>query len=94
MGNYTGGVYRRSFKTLAFEGVVINNPMFYLIPEMMSGQNPGQSPTGSIIREDRALPDVILGMAELNQLHVFISYAEKKVYISNSGAPAPAAPAQ
>ena len=91
-GGYTASIYRRRFKSLAFEGVVINNPMIDLLPDMLSGQGAPAPRTGSIIRENRALPDVILGMTTLSQLHLYIAYKERKVYITAAGAPPASAP--
>ena len=94
-GGYSASVYRRRFKTLAFEGVVINNPMIDLLPDLMGGQVAAAPRTGSIIREDRGIPEVILGMTTLNQLHLYIAYKERKVYITAAGtAPGPTSPAQ
>jgi predicted aspartyl protease len=97
-GGYTANIYRRRFKTLAFEGVTINDPMITLLPDMISGVNPGAPRTGSIIRDERAgLPDLILGMDVLSEMHVYIAYKERKLYItaaSPQGGPAPAPAAQ
>ncbi len=92
-GGYNASVYRRRFKSIAFEGVTIANPMVDLLPDLISGASPGAPSTGSIIRNDRALPDVILGMSTLSQLHLYIAYRERKVYITAAGPQQPAAPA-
>jgi predicted aspartyl protease len=91
-GRYTANIYRRRFKSLAFEGVTIINPMIDLLPDLLSGANPGTPRTGSIIREEKALPDVILGMSTLSQLHLYVAYQERKVYITAAGPPAAPAP--
>lgn len=95
-GGYTASVYRRRFKTMAFEGVTINNPMITMYPDMMGGANLGQQSTGSLIRDERGgLPDLILGMSTLSQMHVYIAYKERKLYITAATpqvASAPAAP--
>ncbi len=87
-GGYNASVYRRRFKSIAFEGVTINNPMVHLLPDLMSGQSPGAPQTGSLMRPDRALPDVILGMSTLSQLHLYVAYKERKVYITAADPPA------
>ncbi len=93
-GGYTASVYRRRFKTLAFEGVTISNPMIDMYPDIMGGGNLGTSPTGSLIRGDRSgLPDLILGMSALSQMHVYIAYQERKLYLTAADPPAAAAPA-
>jgi len=91
-GGYTANIYRRRFKSLAFEGVTIINPMIDLLPDLLSGANPSTPRTGSIIREEKALPDVILGMSTLSQLHLYVAYKERKVYITAAGPPAAPAP--
>jgi predicted aspartyl protease len=95
-GGYSANMYRRRFNSLAFEGVTVSNPMIMIMPNMMGNVNPGAPRTGSIIREDRnGLPDVILGMNVLNQMHVYIGYKERKLYITADSPPstAPATPA-
>ena len=87
-GGFTAAVYQRRFKSLAFEGVTINNPMIVLLPDLMTA-NTTVAKTGSLFREETtSLPTMILGMSLLRQLHVFIAYKERKLYITAS-APAP-----
>ena len=89
-GGYSANMYRRRFNSLAFEGVTISNPMLVMMPNMMGGVNPAAPRTGSIIREDRnGLPDVILGMNVLSQMHVYIGYRERKMYLTTAN-PQPA----
>jgi hypothetical protein len=92
-GGYTANIYRRRFKTLTVEGVTINEPMITLLPDLMSKGS--ESPrTGSLIREEPGIPNLILGMPTLNKLHLYIAYQERKVYITaanpQAAAPAPA----
>jgi predicted aspartyl protease len=97
-GGYTASIYRRRFKTLAFEGVTIDNPMIVLMPDMMNGTVIATPQTGSLISGDRSgLPSLILGMSTLSRMHVYIAYKERKLYITSAspqGAPAPAPAAQ
>lgn len=97
-GGYSANMYRRRFNSLAFEGVTVSNPMIVMMPNMMGNVNPAAPRTGSIIREDRnGLPDVILGMNVLSQMHMYIGYKERKLYITAANpqaAQAPAAAAQ
>ncbi len=93
-GGYTANIYRRRFKSIAFEGVTINDPMIMILPDMMGGVNPGDA-THRLphSRGRNGLPDVILGMNTLSQMHVYIAYKERKLYItaaSPQAAPAPA----
>ena len=97
-GGYTASTYRRRFKTLAIEGVTINSPLITMLPNMMGTVNPGAPRTGSMIRDDgNGLPDVILGMNVLSEMHVYIAYKERKLYLTAANpqpaaAPAPATP--
>ena len=93
-GGYSADTYRRRFKTLAVEGVTINNPEVDMLPNMMGNVNPGAPRTGSIIRESQnGLPDLVLGMNVLRQMHVYIAYKERKLYIT-AAAPPPSPAAQ
>jgi hypothetical protein len=86
-GSYTANVYRRRFKTLEVDGVVITDPLITLLPNMM-GSAPARR-IGSLTRDNddvQGLPDVILGMSVLSKLHVYIAYKESKLYLS-AGAP-------
>jgi hypothetical protein len=82
-GGYSADAYRRQFKTLTVNGVTINNPTINMLPNMMGGISPGTPRTGSLIREETVgLPDLILGMNVLSQMHVYIAYRERKLYIT------------
>ncbi len=58
--------YRYAFKTLTFEGITIDNPQIEI------------DNTGSDSRHD----PLVLGIAVLRQLHLFIAYDEKKLYLT------------
>jgi hypothetical protein len=91
-GGYTANVYRRRFKKLELDGVVITDPLITLLPNMMGP--PPAPPTGSFFWQTddlRGLPDLILGMSVLSKLHVYIAYKERTLYLS-AGAPSTAAP--
>jgi predicted aspartyl protease len=92
-GGYTADRYRRRFKTLELEGITINDPVINMLPDMMGGVNPGAPRTGSLIRDERSgLPDLILGMNLLSEMHVYIAYRERKLYITAANPSAAAAP--
>jgi predicted aspartyl protease len=93
-GGYSANIYRRRFNSLAFEGVSIANPMMVMMPNMMGGVNPAAPRTGSLIRDERnGLPDVILGMNLLSQMHVYIAYRERRMYLTVADPPPAAGPA-
>jgi predicted aspartyl protease len=58
--------YRYPFKTLTFEGITIDNPQIEI------------ANTGNDSRHD----PLVLGIALLRQLHLFIAYDEKKLYLT------------
>ncbi|HEY5339140.1 MAG TPA: aspartyl protease family protein, partial [Rhizomicrobium sp.] len=62
--------YRYPFKSLAFEGVIVNNPDLVLI----SNDESKMMGSGS--------PKIILGMGVLRQLHLYIAYHEHKLYVT------------
>ena len=85
------GVYRKRFKTISFEGVTVTNPVITMYPDLMGGSSLGEQRTGSLIRETRSgLPDMILGMSVLSEMHVYIASKERKLYITAANAAAPA----
>lgn len=93
-GGFSSAIYRHRFKTLAFEGVTVQNPELLLFPDLLSGGVRAAPQTGSHISENRGLPVVTLGMSILRQLHLYVAFNERKLYITAaepSGAAAPAA---
>jgi predicted aspartyl protease len=91
IGRSQTGVYRKRFKTISFEGVTVTNPEITMYPDLMGGGSLGDTRTGSIIRDTRGgLPDVILGMNVLSEMHVYIASKERKLYIT-AATPQPAA---
>ena len=60
-------VYTYPFKTLVFEGVTVNNPRIGLYPRSKSR-----------FRDRR----VLLGISVLQQLHLFVAFREKTLYIT------------
>lgn len=66
---------RHPFKTLSFGGVTVNNPDIVLVPDER---------TKIIGGFHKA--DMILGMGVLRQLHLYIAYKEKKLYVTGASA--------
>ncbi len=88
---YTADVYRRRFKTIAFGGITVSDPVITLLPDMTKNYFPQRTPIGSLIPDSsqpRGLQQLLLGMSTLSKLHVYIAYKERRLYISE------AAPAQ
>jgi predicted aspartyl protease len=62
--------YRYPFKTLKFGGVTVNNPDILLVPNSVSHVG----------------DKFILGMGILRQLHLYIAYKERKLYVTPASA--------
>ena len=60
------------FKALTFGGVSVANPDIILVPDAESRLH--------------GPPHIILGMGILRQLHLYISYREKKLYVTPASA--------
>jgi predicted aspartyl protease len=78
VGAMPGGapIYRHAFANLLFEGVSVSNPRIVLIPDM----------TGKPANTGGNLPDVIIGMDVIKNLHIYIAFKEKKIYVSQVSA--------
>jgi len=101
-------VYRHTFKSLAFEGIAVANPVFNIIPDLERGQMERPPPIGTRIKNtsiEEGLPDMLIGMDILRHLHLYVAYKEQKLYVTPastsvavassapSAAPATSAPA-
>lgn len=67
------GRYR--FSTLTFGGVTVHNPDIILVPDDKSKVMGGYR-----------MPGVIVGMGVLRQLHIYIAYKERNLYVSPASA--------
>ncbi len=90
-GGFTASVYRRKFKTLAVDGVIIQDPEIDLVPNLVSPTASQPRDVGSLVGDKNAVPVLLLGMSSLRQLHVYIAYKERKLYVTASATP-PAPP--
>lgn len=69
MRKLADGVYSYPFKTLSFENVTVTNPQIHLMPrDNTKFTNHG----------------MLLGMTVLRQLHLFIAYKERKLYVTGA----------
>lgn len=81
--------YRRTFSTLAFDGIVVKNPQIQIIPDLLHQVviDAMQPPTGSRIRDPKKLEgdtSMLLGMNILSQLHIYIAYREQRLYVTTT----------
>jgi predicted aspartyl protease len=83
-------VYRHTFSTLTLEGISIANPPVYIWHDVTKYSLASQSPAGGWrfrdADESGGMTDMILGLHELRNLHVYIAYEEQKIYVTPSGA--------
>jgi predicted aspartyl protease len=65
-----GTTYHYPFRTLNFEGVIVNNPDIILAPRSISNM-------------DRLQPQLIIGMDILRRLHIYVAHRERLIYIGS-----------
>jgi len=87
--SYTAAVYRRRFKSITFDGVTVSNPSVVLFPNMAKARLPSGSVTGSLLPDSMRAgqQDIIIGTSTLSNLHVYIAYKERNVYITPGATP-------
>ena len=86
-------LYAHRFGSLSAGGLGVNNPRIVLLPDLVredAARLHPLRPMHRLMLHDVHLPDLLLGMSTLKQLHLYIAYAERALYIS----PAAAAPPQ
>lgn len=71
--NGTKNARHYPFKQLSFADVIVSNPDLTLVPDHEAGMGPNA-------------PDLIIGMGILRQLHLYIAYGEKNIYVSAASA--------
>lgn len=84
-------VYRHTFTRLDFGGVSVSNPVLSILPDMVTldaRRNPRALTRLAPLRVNAALPQVIIGMDILKELHAYIAVREKQIYISATAADA------
>ena len=87
--------YSHTFKALDLNGLSVINPTFILYSDRTS-KILGPPQVGYLVpvRDDAITAPIIVGMNVLKQLHIYIAYKEKKIYISPAGPPKAASAAQ
>lgn len=82
--------YRYRFKVLSFEGVAVNNPLIHILPNAANRSFrqdfDSKMDADAIYGVKLDSPQMILGMNVLSKLHLFISYKEKKLYLTAADA--------
>jgi len=82
------GAFGHIFTGLAFEGVQVSNPRIAVLPDQF-GKNDRDNTyqTGSLIKkvDDNVDPaDMLIGMDVLKNLHIYMAFGERKLYISGA----------
>jgi predicted aspartyl protease len=82
--------YRYRFKALSLEGVAVNNPLVYILPDAATRSFrrdfDAKMDNDAIYGRKLDEPQLILGANVLSKLHLFISYKEKKLYLTAADA--------
>jgi predicted aspartyl protease len=85
-GARNGGIYKTTVEKIELGSVVIQNPVVQVIPDLVTRASQ-RSQVGSLIPvSDVQLQEVMLGASSLKNLHIYIAYKERKLYISQSAA--------
>jgi predicted aspartyl protease len=86
-GEGRDGVYRTRFKSLVAGGVAIANPQIVLVRDALADRlKQEEIDAHHLMPEVRRTPQLILGMDILRQLHLYIAYREKKLYVTAASA--------
>ena len=83
--------HRYHFKNLSLDGVAVNNPLFYILPDKLDAairklSDSDKMAADPVYGTQTEAPQIILGMNILTKLHFFISYKEKKLYLTAADA--------
>jgi hypothetical protein len=89
-----GDLPKHKFKTLSVDGLTINNPDFAMYQDDSGGCNGGARMKAVSLRTEHdaeiercfGLPDMTIGLPELRNLHIYIAFRERMVYITAAGA--------
>lgn len=85
-------IYKHPFQTLTFEGVTVNNPRIEILTDIVNKNADHSLQTGSMIKkasDDLVLPEVLIGMDVLHNLHLYFALKEKMLYLTEASTPPP-----
>jgi hypothetical protein len=97
-GDDTLKVYNHKFQTLKFGDVSVNNVTVVLIPNAMGRNAERTALAYSRAQSEKTVLNsnedpMLIGMDVLTQMHLFFSFSEKKLYVSNNAPTPQSAPA-
>jgi predicted aspartyl protease len=82
--------YRYRFKSLSLSGLAVNNPLVYILPDKASRgfrrDHDAKMDIDAIYGDQLKGPQMVLGANVLSKLHLFVSYKEKKLYLTAADA--------
>ncbi len=82
-GNHRAKIYGHSFESLRLGDIVVHQPDVMVIPDLVAAQAAKDGQTGDDpAAADKRLPNLLIGMDVLHDLHLYIAYQEGKLYIT------------
>ncbi len=82
--------YRYRFKSLSLNGLAVNNPLVYILPDAAGRafrrNHDAKMDIDAIYGQHLSGPQLVLGTNVLSKLHLFISYKEKVLYLTAADA--------
>ena len=88
--------FRYRFSTLVFDGVTVTNPTFTVHDDKTGKRDPENSVrTDTRLNkvDDNYAPKLVIGIDVLRRLHLFASFGEHRLYMTEASAPLKALPA-
>lgn len=87
--------FQHTFSALVFDGVTVSNPRFLVFtpPTAAFARQVRRTDTRLARLNDGSAPHITVGMNILKKLHLFASFGERRLYITEASAPAPTGPA-
>lgn len=86
--------YVHYFSKLTFGGVAIDNPQVVILEDRVNRNGDKAQQTGNRALSNNAdivLPNMVIGMNMLKDLHVYIAFGENRLYLTQTKTPATAA---
>ncbi len=79
-------VYAHTIQLLSFEGLAVQNlAALVQTNSMVRNRDSGPTLASRAQSTDPRIPDLTIGMDVLHQLHVYIAFGEKKLYVTAAG---------
>ena len=82
--------YRYQFKSLSIQGLVIKDPLVYILPDLANEafhkKHLDKIDLDPIYAARLIVPQLIVGTDVLSRLHLYISYAQSRLYVSQADA--------